>query len=299
MSHVNNWKKSLIAVVVAATTQVAIADDPAPAFMQYQAGTNKQESTSGQPITPQAPKPTNIKPNEAAVESGKPTPPKIANAEAKAVKNDGSVSNIAPEAKVGVMGEKPSLPATAVVSAKPTAPVPVVNSPLPVTQNAPQINPAAPVNLMDGRFHPATHLSPDTLSEQERMNQLRKSAAESEAALWQAKAKQAQAQAAYEEAMKKITDVRMPPPPPVDPKAEAAIAQLNEMASKQGFHGIKIMSTYGETNGKMYADVMFNGTPMTVARGDKLGEWRVIKVSTTYIKVAKKDEQKDLFIHTN
>jgi hypothetical protein len=47
----------------------------------------------------------------------------------------------------------------------------------------------------------------------------------------------------------------------------------------------------------MYADVTLNGTPMTVTRGDMLGEWRVAKIGTTYVKVWKKGEHKELFIH--
>lgn len=297
MSHVKNWKKGLITVLILSAAQVAFADDPVPAFMQYNKSASNQETTSAAPDKKPTQPAANITPTTSEVAPIKPAQPTPAAAETKLA----TPQDIKPKIAAGAASDAklaPVAPVAPVASSKPVMPAPIGQMPLTANQNAPA--PAVPATYpMDGRFHEQIHLSPDALSEQERINQLRKSAAESEASLWQAKAKQAQAQAAYEEAMKKITDVRMPPQPPVDPKAEAAIAQLNEMASKQGFHGIKIMSTYGETHGKMYADVMFNGTPMTVARGDKLGEWRVVKVSTTYIKVANKGEQKDLFIHTN
>lgn len=292
MSHVNFWKKSLLAAALAVSSNAIMANDQIPSFMQY----DKPEGSSTKAVV-EAPVPvTNKKDGTKPVMSGLPelqkTPDPV-----PAAAREPAVKAVAKEPVVPPANHQPIQSQGLSIEGK--APVPVAT---PVKTNPNEeigvIGHAKPISIQDQHHEPVTLLNPDALSKRERLNQLRKSAAESEASLWQARAKQAEAQAAYEKAMKKINEIQTPPKPPVDPKASAAIERLNAMLEKEGFDGIKIISTYGETHGKMYADVTLNGTPITVTKGDKIGTWQVTKIGTTSVKVQKRGEHKELFIHT-
>lgn len=300
MSHAKFLNKTLLALVISASfSTAALADDPAPSFLQY----NKPENGAVTAASPATEVGTQTSP-APMVNTKAPTAPVL--------------NSNAPKAPAS---EKLSVPAVAPV---PTSPAPMVSTPVgaPVISGQKKPEPVLPVpignpvaqspvnsvgqpNFVNGTA--AAHLPqaigpasleghPLGLTEKERLDQVEKSRIDSETDVWKARAKQAQAQAEYQEAMKKVREFLTPTNQPIDPRASEAINKLNEIAAKQGFAGIKVFSTYGDPSGVMYADISFNGNPMRVSRGDHIDGWVVSRIGLTDIGIVRKKERKTISI---